>query len=186
MPQANILLSRRLLPKAAYSITPSAYLAEFEQAISFFGQVWHNYQPDDLLAVERKQDLEGLKSLLQDYRLNIQNSSKSREFWQGFMEGKDSRIVLSDRPIKPSSKVLIKTTTSTTTQQIYELGVQVGWCYARLKDYLQRIKKQRKLEEAQRHQDYQQISSLIRPKDETEDMDSLFSFNWARKRGCQK
>lgn len=178
MPQANILPNHKLLPRTAYSITPTDYLADFEQAIRSFVQVWHNYQPDDSLATERKQDLEWLKLKLRDYRLNIHNSSNRYEFWKGFMEGKYNRRTLSNKPPKSLIQILIKAITSTKTQQIYELGVEVGWCYARLKDYLQRIKKQQKLEEARKHHDYQQISSLIR---RTDDTDSLLSFGWARK-----
>ncbi|MEG3991467.1 hypothetical protein QUA13_30925, partial [Microcoleus sp. S28C3] len=66
--------------------------------------------------------------------------------------------------------------------QIYELGFQVGWRYVRLKDYLLRIRKQRKLEESKQLQDYQQFLSFIRQKAESEDMDSFVSFGWRREK----
>ncbi|MCL1472026.1 hypothetical protein [Argonema antarcticum] len=183
MSQPNIPSNHNLLPRTAYSITPTDYLADFKQAISSFVQAWHNYQPDDSLATERKQDLEWLKLKLRDYRLNIHNSSNSYEFWKGFMEGKYNRRTLSNQPPKSLTQILIKAITSTKTQQTYDLGVEVGWCYARLKDYLQRIKKQRKLEEAQQLQDYQQISKLIH---RTDDTDSLLSVGWVRERKSDK
>lgn len=176
MSQANILSSHKLLPKTTHSITPTDYLTEFEQVLSSLVQVWHNYQPDDSLAAERKQDLEWLKSKLRDYRLNIHNSSNSQKFWQGFMAGKHSRRILSDRTSKSIGKISFRPLKS---QQIYDLGSEVGWCYARLKDYLQRIKKQRKLEEAQKYSDYQKISSLIH---RTDDTDSLLSVGWVQER----
>lgn len=183
MPQANILSSHKLFSRTAHTNPSTGYLAYFEQAISFLIELWNSYQPDDLLAGERKQDLEWLKLKLRDYWQNIHNSSKSHEFWQGFMEGKYNRRTLSDETSKSVMQISSEPCTSTKTQQIYELGFQVGWRYARLKDYLQRIKKQRKLEEAQRYQDYQQISNLIR---QTDDTDSVLSFGWARKRKSGK
>lgn len=176
MSPANILSNHKLLPRTAHSVTPTDYLTEFEQVLNSLVQVWHNYQPDDSLADKRKQDLEWLKSKLRYYRLNIHNSSNSQKFWQGFMAGKNSRRILSDRTSKSLGKILFGALKS---QQIYDLGSEVGWCYARLKDYLQRIKKQRKLEEAQRYQDYQKISSLIH---RTDDTDSLLSVGWMRER----
>ena len=186
MSQANILSSQRLLPRTACSITPSDYLANFEQAISSLVRAWSKYQPDDLLATERKQDLEWLKLKLRDYRLNIHNSSKNREFWKGFMEGKDSRRTINDQTSKSVGQILFGVFHSTKSKQIHELGVEVGWCYARLKDYLQRIRKQRKFQIAQQHHDYQQISSLIHRTDETDDTDSLLSFGWVRERKSGK
>lgn len=180
MSQANILSNHKLLPRTAHSITPTDYLTEFEQVLSSLVRVWQNYQPDDSLAAERKQDLEWLKSKLRYYRLNIHNSSNSEKFWQGFMAGKDSRRILSDRTSKSIGKILFGALKS---QQIYDSGAEVGWRYARLKDYLQRVKKQRKLEEAQRYQDYQQISNLIH---RTDDTDSLLSVGWVRERKSGK
>lgn len=183
MSQANTVSNCMLFPRTAHLITPTDYLTEFEQVLSSLIQVWHNYQPDDSLAAERKQDLEWLKLKLRDYRLNIHNSSNNHKFWQGFMAGKHSRRTLSDQTSKSVGQILVGVFKPTKSQQIYDLGVEVGWCYARLKDYLQRVKKQRKLEEAQQHRDYQKISSLIRQTDET---DSLLSVGWVRERKLGK
>lgn len=182
MPQISILSSQKLLPRKASSALPTSYLRDFKQALSSFVQAWDDYQPDDALSPARKQDLEWLKSTLRDYQKKIHASSHSCEFWEGFREGKSSRRMLPEQTAKPLVHILFKALTATKSQGIYELGVEVGWRYARLKDYLQRIRKQRRLEVARQRQDDQQISRLIHPKDKTDDTDSLLSFGWARER----
>lgn len=178
MPQSNIPSNNGRLSGAAYSETSSDCLVAFEKALSSFVRAWSKYQPNDSLAADRKQDLEWLKSTLLHYRLHIHISSNSRKFWQGCMEGKHSRRMLSDQNSKSLVQILLKAVTNTKAHQIYELGVQVGWRYARLKDYLLRIRKQRKLEQAQQLQDYQQFFNFIRQKTETEDTDSFLSWGW--------
>ncbi len=182
MPQINILSSKKVFPRTASSTPPTSYLRDFEQAISSFVQAWDDYRPDDALSPARKQDLEWLKSTLRDYQMKIHASSNSCEFWKGFREGKSSRRMLPEQTAKSLVQILLRALTATKSQQIYELGVEVGWRYARLKDYLRRIRKQRRLEVAQQCQDYQRISRLIRPKDKTDDTDSLLSFGWMRER----
>lgn len=186
MPKTDIISSPRLFTETAYLKTPSDNLAAFERSLSSLVRAWSKYQPGDSLAAERKQDIEWLKSTLRDYRIHIHTSSNSTEFWRGCLEGKHSRRTLSNQSSKSFVQILLKPFIDTRAQQIYELGVQVGWRYARLKDYLLRIRKQRKLEEAQQLQDYQQFFDFIRRKDQTEDTDLLVSFGWARERKSRK
>ena len=173
MPKTNNLLGDNLIPKTDYAKTPGENLAAFEQALNSFVQAWSKYQPDDSLAKERKQDLEWLKLTLRDYRLNIHTSSKSRKFWQGCIDGKCSRRTLSEQNSQSVGQTLLRIFTSNKAQKVYELGVQVGWRYARLKNYLLRIRKQRKLEQAQQLQDYQQFFDMIRCQ---QTADSVLSF----------
>lgn len=178
MPQTNILSGHRLLPDSANSKTPSDYLAGWERALSSFVQAWNKYQPDDSLSADRKQDLEWLQSMLLHYRLHIHTLSNSDEFWKGCKEGKHSRRTLFDYNSQRRVQILLKAITTPKAHQLYELGVQVGWRYARLKDYLLRIRKQRKLEQAQQLRDYQQFLNFIRQKTDLEDTDSFLSVGW--------
>jgi hypothetical protein len=178
MPQSNILSDHRVLSGTTYSKTPSDYLAGFERALSSFVQAWNKYQPDDSLSAERKQDLEWLQSTLLHYRLYIHSSSNRGDFWKGCRDGKHSRKTLADHNFKRRVQILLKAITTPKAHQLYELGVQVGWRYTRLKDYLLRIRKQRKLEQAQQLQDYQQFLNFIRQKTDLEDTDSFLSVGW--------
>lgn len=173
MSKTNNSSSHNLVPKTDYAKTPTENLAAFERALNSVVQAWNKYQPNDSLTEERKQDLEWLKLTLRDYRCNIHTSSKSRKFWQGCIDGKYSRRTLSDQNPQSLGQILLGIFTNDKTQKVYDLGVQVGWRYARLKDYLLRIRKQRKLEQAQQIQDYQQFLDLIRHQ---QPADSFLSF----------
>ncbi|HAZ46667.1 MAG TPA: hypothetical protein DDW76_05530 [Cyanobacteria bacterium UBA11369] len=176
MPEPNIFSDYRLFPSSKIPKTPSGHLAAFEKALSSCIRAWSKYQPNDSLAADRKQDLEWLQSTLRDYRLNIHPSSNSREFWNGCTDGKRNRRTLGEKNSKSIVQILIEAIAFQKAQKIYELGVQVGWRYARLKDYLLRIRKQRKLEQAQQIHDYQQFLNFYRQKTEPEETESLLSF----------
>ena len=187
MLQTKILSDSRLYSPTAYSKTSSDYLAGLEKALSSFVQAWNKYQPNDALSGDRKQDLEWLQSTLLDYQLYIHSSSNSCEFWRGCRDGKHSRKTLSDQSSKPRVQILLKAIARSAlpkaiatpnVHQIYELGVQAGWRYARLKDYLLRIRKQRKLEQAQQLGNSQQFLNFIRQKAEFEETDSFLSLGW--------
>lgn len=183
MVQTNTLSNRSQLSLPANSQTLSGYfLTNFQKSLNAFARAWNKYQPNDSLSNDRKQDLYWLESTLQEYKISIHPSTRSQEFWKGCMDGKESRRTLSDSDSPRVAQTLLKASANPKTTQIYELGIQVGWRYVRLKDYLVRIRKQRKLEESKQVQDYQQFLSFLRQKADLEDMDSFVSFGWRGER----
>jgi len=183
MPQTHTLSNRsRLSPSSKYQTLLDCFLADFQNSLNAFARAWNKYQPNDSLSNDRKQDLDWLESTLQEYKISIQTSTSSKEFWKGCKDGKQSRRTISDFDSPSVAQTLLKATANPKATQIYELGFQVGWRYVRLKDYLLRIRKQRKLEESKQLQDYQQFLSFIRQKAESEDMDSFVSFGWRREK----
>ena len=183
MPQTNTLSNRsRLSPPAKYQTRSDYFLADFQKLLNAFARAWNKYQPNDSLSNDRKQDLDWLESTLQEYKIFIQTSTSSKEFWKGCKDGKQSRRTISDFDSPSVAQTLLKAIANPKATQIYELGFQVGWRYVRLKDYLLRIRKQRKLEESKQLQDYQQFLSFIRQKPDSEDMDSFVSFGWRREK----
>lgn len=183
MPQTHTLSNRsRLSPSSKYQTLLDCFLADFQNSLKAFARAWNKYQPNDSLSNDRKQDLDWLESTLQEYKISIQTSTSSKEFWKGCKDGKQSRRTISDFDSPSVAQTLLNATANPKATQIYELGFQVGWRYVRLKDYLLRIRKQRKLEESKQLQDYQQFLSFIRQKAESEDMDSFVSFGWRREK----
>jgi hypothetical protein len=190
MPQTNTLSNRsRLSPSAKYQTRSDYFLADFQKLLNAFARAWNKYQPNDSLSNDRKQDLDWLESTLQEYKISIQTSTSSKEFWKGCKDGKQSRRTIYDFDSPSVAQTLLNAMPSAgfayanpKATQIYELGFQVGWRYVRLKDYLLRIRKQRKLEESKQIQDYQQFLSFIRQKPDSEDMDSFVSFGWRREK----
>lgn len=184
MPQTNTLSNRsRLSPPTNYQTLSDYFLAEFQKSINAFTRAWNKYQPNDSLSNNRKQDLDWLESILQEYKTSIHNTSTSSQaFWKGCTDGKESRRTISNSESPSVAQTLLKVIANPKATQIYELGIQVGWRYVRLKDYLLRIRKQRKLEEAKQVQDYRQFLSFIRQKADLEDMDSFVSFGWRGER----
>ncbi|MEG4508457.1 hypothetical protein QUA81_33445 [Microcoleus sp. F6_B4] len=183
MPQTHTLSNRsRLSPSSKYQTLLDCFLADFQNSLNAFARAWNKYQPNDSLSNDRKQDLDWLESTLQEYKISIQTSTSSKEFWKGCKDGKQSRRTISDFDSPSVAQTLLNATANPKATQIYELGFQVGWRYVRLKDYLLRIRKQRKLEESKQLQDYQQFLSFIRQKAESEDMDSFVSFGWRREK----
>jgi hypothetical protein len=183
MPQTNTLSNRsRLLPPANSQTQSDYFLEDFQKSLNALARAWNKYQPNDSLSKDRKQDLDWLESTLQEYKIFIQTSTSSQEFCKGCRDGKQSRRTISDFSSPSVAQTLLKATANPKTTQIYELGFQIGWRYVRLKDYLLRIRKQRKLEESQQLQDYRQFLSFIRQKADSEDMDSFVSFGWRRER----
>ncbi|MEG4308955.1 MULTISPECIES: hypothetical protein [unclassified Microcoleus] len=183
MPQTHTLSNRsRLSPSSKYQTLLDCFLADFQNSLNAFARAWNKYQPNDSLSNDRKQDLDWLESTLQEYKISIQTSTSSKEFWKGCKDGKQSRRTISDFDSPSVAQTLLNATANPKATQIYDLGFQVGWRYVRLKDYLLRIRKQRKLEESQQLQDYRQFLSFIRQKADSEDMDSFVSFGWRRER----
>jgi len=183
MPQSHILSNHsRLSPSAKYQTLLDCFLADFQKSLNAFARAWNKYQPNDSLSNDRKQDLDWLESTLQEYKISIHTSTNSQAFWRGCKDGKHSRRTISDFHSPMVAQTLLKAIANPKATQIYELGFQVGWRYVRLKDYLLRIRKQRKLEESKQLQDYQQFLSFIRQKAESEDMDSFVSFGWRREK----
>ncbi|MEG4423633.1 MULTISPECIES: hypothetical protein [unclassified Microcoleus] len=183
MPQTHTLSNRsRLSPSSKYQTLLDCFLADFQNSLNAFARAWNKYQPNDSLSNDRKQDLDWLESTLQEYKISIQTSTSSKEFWKGCKDGKQSRRTISDFDSPSVAQTLLNAIANPKATQIYELGFQVGWRYVRLKDYLLRIRKQRKLEESKQLQDYQQFLSFIRQKAESEDMDSFVSFGWRREK----
>ena len=183
MPQTHTLSNRsRLSPSSKYQTLLDCFLADFQNSLNAFARAWNKYQLNDSLSNDRKQDLDWLESTLQEYKISIQTSTSSKEFWKGCKDGKQSRRTISDFDSPSVAQTLLNATANPKATQIYELGFQVGWRYVRLKDYLLRIRKQRKLEESKQLQDYQQFLSFIRQKAESEDMDSFVSFGWRREK----
>lgn len=183
MVQTHTLSNRNQLSQPANYQTLSGYfLTDFQKSLNAFARAWKKYQPNDSLSNDRKQDLYWLESVLQEYKISIHTSTSSQAFWKGCMEGKESRRILSDSDSPRVAQTLLKASANPKATQIYELGMQVGWRYVRLKDYLVRIRKQRKLEEAKQVQDYRQFLSFLRQKAESEDMDSFVSFGWRGER----
>lgn len=191
MPETNTLSNRsRHSPPANYQTLSDYFLADFQKQLNAFARAWNKYQPNDSLSNDRKQDLDWLESTtLQEYKISIHTSTSSQEFWKGCRDGKQSRRTISDFDSPSVAQTLLNAMPSAgfayanpKATQIYELGFQVGWRYVRLKDYLLRIRKQRKLEESKQAQDYQQFLSFIRQKADSEDMDSFVSFGWRREK----
>ena len=183
MPQTHTLSNRsRLSPSSKYQTLLDCFLADFQNSLNAFARAWNKYQPNDSLSNDRKQDLDWLESTLQEYKISIQTSTSSKEFWKGCKDGKQSRRTIYDFDSPSVAQTLLNAIANPKATQIYELGFQVGWRYVRLKDYLLRIRKQRKLEESKQLQDYQQFLSFIRQKAESEDMDSFVSFGWRREK----
>lgn len=178
MPQTNTLSNRsRISPSANYQTLSDYFLAEFQKSLKAFTRAWNKYQPNDSLSNNRKQDLDWLESILQEYKTSIHTTSTSSQaFWKGCTDGKESRRTISNSNSRSVAQTLLKAIANPKATQIYELGVQVGWRYVRLKDYLLRIRKQRKMEESKQIQDYQQFLSFIRQKSDSEEMDSFVSF----------
>ena len=175
MAQTNIFSERNRLSGTTCSKTPSDYLVKFESSLGYCIRAWSKYQPNDSLSDDRKQDLNWLRAKMRDYRLRIHSLSNRLEFWKGWQDGKHNRRTLPDKQAKSLAPILLEAFANTKAEQIYELGFQVGWRYARLKDYLLRVRKERKLEEAKQLQDYQQFFNLIRQNIETEDSDALWN-----------
>ncbi|MEG3973056.1 hypothetical protein QUB37_29015 [Microcoleus sp. AT3-A2] len=183
MPQTNTLSNRSRLSPPANSQTQSEYfLEDFQKSLNALACAWNKYQPNDALSKDRKQDLDWLESTLQEYKISIQTSASRQEFCKGCKDGKQSRRTISDFSSPCATRTLFKALANPKNAQIYELGFQVGWRYVRLKDYLLRIRKQRKLEESKQDQDYRQFLSFIRQKADSEDMDSFVSFGWRREK----
>ncbi|WP_019488087.1 hypothetical protein [Kamptonema formosum] len=184
MVQTNTLSNRSQLSLPANYQTLSGYfLTNFQKSLNAFARAWNKYQPNDSLSNDRKQDLYWLESILQEYKTSIHNTSTSSQaFWKGYTDGKESRRTISDFDSPSVAQTLLKVIANPKATQIYELGIQVGWRYVRLKDYLLRIRKQRKLEESKQVQDYRQFLSFIRQKADLEDMDSFVSFGWRGER----
>ncbi|MEG3918486.1 hypothetical protein QUA07_04965 [Microcoleus sp. T3_A4] len=183
MPPTHTLSNRsRLSPSSKYQTLLDCFLADFQNSLNAFARAWNKYQPNDSLSNDRKQDLDWLESTLQEYKISIQTSTSSKEFWKGCKDGKQSRRTISDFDSPSVAQTLLNASANPKATQIYDLGFQVGWRYVRLKDYLLRIRKQRKLEESQQLQDYRQFLSFIRQKADSEDMDSFVSFGWRGER----
>lgn len=183
MPQSHTLSNHsRLSLPAKYQTLLDCFLADFQKSLNALARAWNKYQPNDSLSNDRKQDLDWLETTLQEYKISIHTSTSSQEFWKGCRDGKKSRRTISDKGSPNVAQTLLNATANPKIPQIYDLGFHVGWRYARLKDYLLRIRKQRKLEESKQLQDYQQFLSFIRQKADSEDMDSFVSFGWRRER----
>lgn len=183
MVQTNTLSNRsRLSPSAKYQTRSDSFLADFQKLLNAFARAWNKYQPNDSLSNDRKQDLDWLESTLQEYKISIHTTTSSQAFWKGYTDGKQSRRTISDFDSPSVAQTLLKATANPKATQIYELGIQVEWRYVRLKDYLVRIRKQRKLEESKQVQDYRQFLTFLRQKADSEDMDSFVSFGWRGER----
>ncbi|MBZ8180197.1 hypothetical protein [Oscillatoria salina] len=122
---------------------PNANLRKFEIAIKKLASLWQKYQPKDNLSQARKEDLLALQKVIFEYKDKFQSADLQASFWQGYFEGKSERRVMKKRANSSKLKALIDNLTSGNKQKTtdtFELGVQTGWRYARLKSYLLRIK----------------------------------------------
>ncbi|MEG5060774.1 hypothetical protein QUB60_06805 [Microcoleus sp. A2-C5] len=179
MVQTNTLSNRSQLSLPTnYQTLSNYFLADFQKSLNACTRAWNKYQPNDSLSNDRKQDLKWLESTLQEYKISIHTSTSSKEFWKGYKDGKQSRRTISDFDSPSIAQTLLNAIANPKATQSYELGMQVGWRYVRLKDYLLRIRKQRKMEEAKQVQDYRQFFSFIRQKADSEEMDSFLSFGF--------
>ncbi len=170
------ILKPKLLSGTTSSQAALDQFNRFQKKLKSLIDLWSDYQPNDALSTLRKQDLEWLISMSDYYRLRIQASSYSLEFWQGYRHGKKSRRTI-PAPHTPSlAPILQKALKLSQSERIYELGVRLGWCYDRLKNYLLRIAKEQKLNEAKQLKNSQPIKSVIQEIQAMENTDCLVSW----------
>ncbi|MBD2483995.1 hypothetical protein [Planktothrix sp. FACHB-1365] len=169
------ILKPKLLSGRTSSQAAIEHFTRFQKKLKSLIDLWSNYPPNDALSTLRKQDLEWLISMAEHYRLRIQPSSQSLEFWQGYRHGKKSRRTI-PAPHTPSlAPILQKALKPSQSEGIYELGVRLGWCYDRLKNYLLRITKEQKLNAAKQLKNSQPILSVIQEIQAMDNTDSLVS-----------
>ena len=170
------ILKPKLLSGTTSSQAALDQFNRFQKKLKSLIDLWSDYQPNDALSTLRKQDLEWLISMTEHYRLRIQPSSQSLEFWQGYQDGKKSRRTIPAPDSRSLAPILLKSVHPSQSVPIYELGVRLGWCYDRLKNYLLRITKEQKLNAAQQLKNSQPILSVIQEIQAMENTNSLMSW----------
>lgn len=170
------ILKPKLLSGTTSSQAAIDHFTRFQKKLKNLIDLWSNYPPNDALSTLRKQDLEWLISMAEHYRLRIQPSSQSLEFWQGYRDGKKSRRTIPAPDSRSLAPILLKSVNPSKSEQIYALGVRLGWCYVRLKNYLLRVTKEQKLNAAKQLKNSQPILSIIQEIQAMDNTDSLVSW----------
>lgn len=122
--------------KISSELPPHQLMPKFQIAINKLVDTWHKYKPNDSLSETRKQDLQDLQRVIQQYQ-QFSSEQLQQKFWQGYFEGKSNR-----RTIKKSNNLnpsLLSSLFNSQTKEAFALGVKTGWQYARLKSYLIRV-----------------------------------------------
>ncbi|VXD16961.1 hypothetical protein [Planktothrix paucivesiculata] len=169
------ILKPKLLSETTSSQAAIDHFTRFQKKLKSLIDLWRHYQPKDALSTLRKQDLEWLISMVEHYRLRIHASSYSLEFWQGYRQGKKSRRTIPASHTPSLAPILEKALKPSQSDRIYALGVRLGWCYDRLKNYLLRITKEQKLKAAKQLKNSQPILSVIQEIQAMDNTDSLVS-----------
>ena len=119
-------------------------LKEFEAALISVEAGWYRVsysrrgltEKERLENSQRGEDLKWLKSALQKYEKEIHKTSQSQRFWYGCSQGKSYRRTLNSESRKALN--LVKKAFGEREDTPEDLGLQVGWRYARLKSYVSR------------------------------------------------
>ncbi|MEC4982846.1 MAG: hypothetical protein SAJ37_13555 [Oscillatoria sp. PMC 1068.18] len=153
-------------------------LRKLDIAVKNLANLWHKYQPQDHLATARKEDLLALQKVIFEYQEKFHKFTLQASFWEGYFEGKSERRVMKKRANSFKLRNLINDLTSGNKQKTadaFELGVQTGWRYARLKSYLTRIKNEQDAFQEQQLAAYGEFIAKIKENcNDTDDLNFTF------------